>query len=77
MPELAEGLLPFKKAVMNTWELVVAFVPFSRNFLKWEPLGFRRFISDEEKWYAENEKNQNLEMVDVTLVLTAPSLFIN
>jgi hypothetical protein len=44
--ELAEGLLPFKKAVMNTWELAVAFL-FSRSFLKWAPLGFRRFIFDE------------------------------
>jgi hypothetical protein len=47
MPELAERLLPFKKAVMNTWEL--AFVLFSRNFLKWAPLGFCRFIFEEGK----------------------------
>jgi hypothetical protein len=38
MPELAEGLLPFKEAAMNTWELAVAFVLFSRNFLKWHHL---------------------------------------
>jgi hypothetical protein len=52
--ELAEGLLPFKKPVMSTWELAVTFVLFCRNFLKWAPLGFRRFIFDEGKWYAEN-----------------------
>jgi hypothetical protein len=49
MPELAEGLLPFRKAVMNTWELAVAFVLFSHSFLKWAPLGFCHFIFDEGK----------------------------
>jgi hypothetical protein len=34
---------------MNTWELAVAFVLSSRNFLKWAALGFRRFIFDEGK----------------------------
>jgi hypothetical protein len=74
MPGLAEGLLPFRKAVMNTWEFSVAFVLFSRNFLKWARLGhfwWREVVRG--KW----KKNQNLEMVDVTLVLTAPSLFTN
>jgi hypothetical protein len=53
MPELAEGLLSFKKAVMNIWEHAVARVLFSRNFIKWAPLGFCRFIFDEGQPYAE------------------------
>jgi hypothetical protein len=63
---------------VNTRELAAARVPFSRNFLKWAPLGLCRSIFDEEKSYTENDKkNQSLEMVDVTFVLTVPSLSIN
>jgi hypothetical protein len=49
LSELADELLPFKKAAMETWELAVAFVPVFRSYLKWAPLGFRRFIFYEEK----------------------------
>jgi hypothetical protein len=44
MPELAEDILPFKKAAMKTWKLAVTFVLFSPNFLKWTALGFCRLI---------------------------------
>jgi hypothetical protein len=48
MPELADELLPFKKAAMETWELAVAFVVF-HGYLRWAPLGFCRFIFYEGK----------------------------
>jgi hypothetical protein len=43
---------------MNTRELAVAFVLFSRIIIKWAPLGFLRFIFDEGKWYAEIKKKE-------------------
>jgi len=49
MSETAEGLLHFRKAAMNAWELTAASVIFSHNFLKWGPPGFCSFTLYEGK----------------------------
>jgi hypothetical protein len=60
---------------MNTYELVVAFVLFSRNLLNGHQLVSVASFLMKGHSKRKLKKNQNLEMVDVTLVLPAPHLY--